>query len=783
MTGERMTATALRWRDPSLSPDERVELLLAEMTPAEKAAQLGSHWNDTRDASQIIAPMQDVMSAGRPPFEVAAAHGIGHLTRRFGTTPVRPADGMRTAASDQSFLRAQTRLGIPAILHEECLTGVTTLGATVYPTPMAWAATFDRALVQEMAAAIGADMRALGVHQGLSPVLDVTTDYRWGRVEETLGEDPFVVGTIATAYVRGLQSAGVIATLKHFAGHASSRGGRNHAPVSIGERELRDLVLVPFEMAVRDGRAGSVMNSYTETDRVPAAADRWLLTDVLRGEWGFEGTVVSDYWAVAFLKAKHHVAATIADAGRLALHAGMDVELPDTAAFGRLAEDDPDPARTADEVDEAVRRILRQKLALGLLDEDWQPPAPLDRDLDSPGNRAIARRLAEQSIVLLDNPGAALPLHPAAARIAVVGPGADDPRVLMGAYSYPIHVLPRHPELGLGLATQSIGEAVRARFAAAEVVVEAGVPLTEAPDEDAFARAVAAAAAAEIAVVVVGDRAGMFGKGTSGEGSDAPDLHLPGHQGRLVEAVLETGTPVVLVVVSGRPYALGAYVGRAAAIVQAFFPGVEGPAALAAVLAGDVNPSGHLPVQIPRTAAALPHTYLAPPLGQDGDRISNLSIAAAFPFGHGLSYTSFEIGAPTTDDAAMATDGSVEVAVDVRNTGDRDGAVVVQLYASDPVAEVTRPVAQLIGYARVPLAAGAAARAVFTVAADRFAYTGLERRRIVDAGEIELRAGASLGALSDAVVLTVTGQRRRVPHAVLDTPVRIAPLHPEEASA
>lgn len=782
MTAERMATATARWRDPSLPPDERIELLLAEMTPEEKAAQLGSYWNDTRDSSQIIAPMQDVMSAGRPSFADAAAHGIGHVTRRFGTTPVSPEDGMRAAAADQAFLRERTRLGIPAILHEECLTGFTTLGATVYPTPMAWAATFDRALVQEMAAAIGADMRALGVHQGLAPVLDVTTDYRWGRVEETLGEDPFVVATLATAYVRGLQSSGVTATLKHFAGHASSRGGRNHAPVSMGERELRDLVLFPFEMAVRDGRAGSVMNSYTETDRVPAAADRWLLTDVLRGEWGFEGTVVSDYWAVAFLKAKHQVAASLADAGRLSLHAGMDVELPDTAAFGRLDDHDPDPERTARDIDRAVRRILGQKLALGLLDEDWQPPAPVAHDLDSPRNRAIARRLAEQSIVLLDNPRGVLPLHPAPARIAVVGSGAADPRVLMGAYSYPIHVLPRHPERGLGLPAASIGDAVRERFGSG-VVVEPGVPLTGAPDEESFGRAVAAAADADVALVVVGDRAGMFGKGTSGEGSDAPDLHLPGHQGRLVEAVLETGTPVVLVVVSGRPYALGAYVGRAAAIVQAFFPGVEGAAALAAVLAGDVNPSGRLPVQIPRSAAALPHTYLAPPLGQDGDRISNLSIAAAFPFGHGLSYTSFEVGAPLADADMLATDGGTEVAVEVRNTGGRDGAVTVQLYASDPVAEVTRPMVQLIGYARVPLAAGSAARVVFTVAADRFAYTGLDRRRIVDPGEIELRAGASLGALSEPVVLTLTGARRPAPRAVLDTPVHIEPLDAQEASA
>ncbi|OAH48950.1 beta-glucosidase family protein [Microbacterium oleivorans] len=752
---------------------ERIEQLLSRMTWEEKLAQLGSHWNDRRTGGEIIAPMQDVMGAGRPEFTAAARHGMGHLTRRFGTTPVQPRDGMAVAREDQLFLRDSTRLGIPAILHEECLTGLTTLGATVYPTPLAWAATFDRDLVRETAAAIGADMRALGVHQGLAPVLDVTTDYRWGRVEETLGEDPFVVATLGTAFVQGLQSAGVIATLKHFAGHASSRGGRNHAPVAMGERDLRDLVLPPFEMAVRIGGAGSVMNSYTETDRVPAAADRRLLTDILRGEWGFEGTVVSDYWAVAFLKAKHRVAATVADAGRLALHAGMDVELPDTAAFAALAVDDPDPERTAAEVDEAVRRVLRQKLALGLLDDGWEPPEPADVDLDSERNRGIARRLAERSVVLLDNPRDLLPLDVPPARIAVVGPGADDPRVLMGAYSYPIHVLPRHPELGLGIDAESIADAVRRRFDDAEVSVVPGVPLVEPPADGEIERAVDAAAAADVAIAVVGDRAGMFGKGTSGEGSDAPGLDLPGHQGRLADAVLATGTPVILLVVSGRPYALGRYVGRAAAIVQAFFPGVEGPAAIAGILAGDTAPSGHLPVQIPRHADALPHTYLAPPLGQDGDRISSLSIAAAFPFGHGLSYTSFEVGTPEPAASDLPTDGRTSVAVTVRNTGGRRGATVVQLYASDPVAQVTRPVVQLLGYARVELDPGAAARVHFDVHADRFSFVGLEGRRVVEPGDILLSSGRSVGDRSAEVLLRLAGPTRRVEHAVLDTPTRV----------
>ncbi len=763
------TAAAI-WRDPSRPAEERIDALVAAMTPAEKLAQLGSHWADHRSPDEVIAPMQDVMSAGRDTFEGAVRDGIGQLTRVFGTAPVTAREGMAKVQASQQHLLTRTRLGVPAVVHEECLTGFTAYQATVYPTSMAWAATFHPELVREMAHAIGTDMAAVGVHQGLSPVLDVVTDYRWGRVEETLGEDPYVVATLATAYVQGLQDGGVLATLKHFAGHATSRGGRNHAPVSMGVRELRDLVLPPFEMAVTVGRSASVMNSYTELDHVPAAADRWLLTDLLRGEWGFTGTVVSDYWAVPFLKAKHGVAATVADAARLAVHAGIDVELPDLAGYAQL---DLDDAEVAADVEVALRRVLRQKLELGLLDEGWTPAEPVDVDLDSPRNRDIARRLAEESVVLLADDQQVLPLSPDTSRIAVVGPCVEDPAALMGAYSFPLHVLPRHPGLGLGIEVASLPEALRSELPGAEVVVRPGCPLVE-PDTGQIAEAVEAARDCDVVLAVVGDRAGMFGKGTSGEGSDAPGLDLPGDQTALVEALLGTGRPVVLVVVSGRPYALGAFVDRAAAIVQAFLPGSEGPGAIARVLTGSVNPSGHLPVQVPATGSALPHTYLAPPLGQDGDKISNLSIAAAFPFGHGLSYTSFEVSGPVLDATEVPTDGAVTATVTVTNTGERAGATVVQLYAADPVAQVTRPVRQLVGYARVHLEPGASTEVSFALHTDRFSFTGLERVRVVEPGELELSVGRSLGDLTGSATLTLTGPLRRVgSRPVLTTDVSV----------
>lgn len=756
-----------RWHDETLTPDERARALLAEMTLAEKLAQLGSVWPGNDEISGNVAPMQDVFAAGSDGFEHARKHGIGHLTRIFGTKPVTAAEGAQRVAALQRELIEQTRLGVPAIVHEECLTGFTTLGATVYPTALAWAATFDPALVERMSGAIGADMHAVGVHQGLSPVLDVVRDYRWGRVEETLGEDPYLVGVLGTAYVRGLQSSGVIATLKHFAGYSASRAARNHAPVSIGPRELRDVILPPFEMAVREGGARSVMNAYVDLDGVPAAANTELLTGILREEWGFEGVVVSDYWAIAFLQSMHRVAASPGSAGALALRAGIDVELPDALCYGPDLIESIGAGEVSEElVDRAALRLLRQKAELGLLDAGWTPRAePVD--LDSPGNRAIARDLAERSIVLLANDGV-LPLA-APPRIAVVGPCADDPLALMGCYSFPNHVLPRHPGLGIGVAAPTLAQALRDELPDATIRLQPGCPIREA-DRSGFADAVAAAQDSDVCIAVVGDRAGMFGHGTSGEGCDAEDLTLPGVQGELVAALLATGKPVVLVVISGRPYALGSYTG-AAAMIQAFMPGEEGGGALAGVLSGRVAPSGRLPVQIPRSPGSAT-TYLQPPLGANSEGISNLDPTALFPFGHGLSYTTFEYSALALSDTEIATDAAVEISVTVRNTGERAGDEVVQLYLHRTHAETVRPLKELAGFTRLTLEPGAAKRMTFTLHADRTGYTGVDLRRIVEPGSVEIFVGRSATDLPCAATLRLTGPRREIGHdRVLTTPV------------
>ncbi|WP_007025261.1 beta-xylosidase/alpha-l-arabinosidase [Saccharomonospora iraqiensis] len=773
------------WQDPTASPEERARALLDEMTLDEKLAQLGGAWPENEDAAGAdrvdgeVAPMQEVFTEGAVPFDRRVAHGLGHLTRVFGTAPVGVPEGTARVVRLQREVMAGNRFGLPAVVHEECLTGFTTYGATVHPSPPAWAATFDADLVERMAAAIGADMRAVGVHHGLAPVLDVARDHRWGRVEETLGEDPYLVGMLGTAYVRGLQGAGIIATLKHFAGYSASRAARNHAPVPVGPRELRDVLLPPFETAVREGGARSVMNAYVDLDGVPAAADAGLLTGVLRDEWGFTGTVVSDYWAVAFLETMHRVADDRAHAGALALTAGIDVELPDGLCYGDGLAELVRAGRVDEKiVDRSVLRLLRQKAELGLLDPDWTPESDVDSsvDLDSPRSRELARELAERSVVLLADRGDTLPLGADPGRIALVGPSADDPEALLGCYSYPNHVLPRYPDLDRGLAVPSLAEAVHTEFPGTDVRTVRGVPVSE-PDRSGIDAAVAAARDADVCVAVVGDRAGMFGGGTSGEGCDAADLRLPGVQHELLDALLETGTPVVVVVVSGRPYALGAYADRAAALVQAFLPGAEGGAAISGVLSGRVNPSGRLPMQVPRDPGGQPTTYLQPPLGGYSEGISNLDPRPLFPFGHGLSYTDFAYDTLTCSAAEVPTDGTVEISVVVRNVGDRAGAEVVQLYLHDVRAQVTRPVRQLVGFARVDLAAGAAARVTFTVHADRTGFTGIDLRRLVEPGTIELSVGSSVADLPCSATVELTGPERTLgADRVLTTPVTVTPV-------
>lgn len=718
----------------------RVSDLLSRMTLEEKLAQLVGFWVDQGD--EVVAPLSGEMATSTR-YDEFTAHGLGQLTRVYGTRPVDPVERAAWLWAEQRRLVRETRLGIPALVHEECLTGLAAWKAATFPTPLAWGATFNPDLVEEMAALIGRSMTELGIHQGLAPVLDVIRDPRWGRVDECISEDPYVVGTIGTAYVRGLQSSGVHATLKHFVGYSASQAGRNHAPVHAGPREIADVLLPPFEMAVLDGGVRSVMNSYAEVDGVPMAADPTYLTGVLRERWGFDGVVVADYFAVTFLHLMHAVAADRGEAAALALAAGIDVELPTGDAFLEpLAERIRDGRFDEALVDRAVLRVLAQKEDLGLLDADFET-APTDIDLDSAEHRALALRVAEESVVLLSNDGV-LPLArggSAPASIAVIGPNADSSDALMGCYSFVNHVLAHHPGVEAGIALPSILESLRTELPGTVVTHSAGCAV-EGDDRSGFPEAEAAARAADVAVVVVGDRAGLFGRGTVGEGNDVESLELPGVQRQLVETILATGTPVVLVVLSGRPYAIGWALdaaGAPGAVLQTFFPGEEGGRALAGILSGRVQPTGKLPVSLPRSAGAQPFSYLHPILGGASD-ITSADPTPVRPFGFGLSYTRFAHSDLVVDGSVVAGD-VFTATVRVCNAGDRAGVDIVQLYGHDLFAEVTRPVAQLLGYARIALEPGEEAEVRFSVPTPRLAFTGRAGERIVEPGAVDLWVG------------------------------------------
>ncbi|MER6203923.1 glycoside hydrolase family 3 N-terminal domain-containing protein [Streptomyces sp. NPDC001642] len=751
--------TTAPWRDPALPAAARVDDLLARMTLEEKTAQLYGVWVGAATDGDGVAPLQREMTSDYDWDELITL-GLGQLTRSFGTAPVDPELGAQALARAQRRIAAAGRFGIPAVAHEECLAGFTAWGATAYPVPLAWGASFDPGLVEEMARRIGADLRSAGVHQGLAPVLDVVRDPRWGRVEETIGEDPYLVGTIGAAYVRGLESAGVVATLKHFAGYASSVGARNLAPVRAGVREFADVTLPPFEMALREGGARSVMAAYNETDGVPASADPRLLTELLREEWQFTGTVVADYFGIGFLETLHRVAGSPAQAAHAALAAGIDVELPTLKCYGKPLVEAVRAGEIPESlVDRAARRVLLQKAELGLLNEDWSPEPTGPVDLDSTANRALARQLAEESVVLLDNPDGVLPLPPEA-RIAVVGPRAADALAMLGCYSFPSHVGTHHPEVPMGIEIPTVLESLRAELPDAKVTFAEGCDVSD-PDTSGFEEAVARATEADVCVAVLGDRAGLFGRGTSGEGCDVADLRLPGVQADLLDALVSTGVPVVLVLLTGRPYALGRWQGRLGAVVQAFFPGEEGGPAVTGVLSGRVNPSGRLPVSVPQAPGGQPWTYLQPPLGL-ADEVSNLDPTPLYPFGHGRSYTSFAWEVTESQTPDIDTNGSYDLPVTVRNTGDRPGTEVVQLYLHDPVASVTRPDVRLIAYQRLRLAPGESTRLTFHFHTDLSAFTDRTGRRVVEPGALELRLAASSADVRHTTRLNVTGPVREV---------------------
>ena len=650
--------------------------------------------------------------------------------------------------------------------------------ATVFPQAIGLASTWEPELARALAEAISRQMRAVGAHHGLAPVLDVCRDPRWGRTEETLGEDPYLVARMGVAFVRGLQGEsldeGVIATAKHFVGYGASDGGMNWAPAGIPPRELREVYLHPFEAVVRLGGIRSVMNAYNEVDGIVCTADRGLLTTILREEWGFDGCVVSDYFSIRQLDSYHRLAEDGREAAAMAINAGVDLELPSTDCYGQPLLDAIEAGLVSEHtVDDAVRRVLSAKFELGLFDDPYVDAARAADAVGTPSHRALARTIARKSIVLLKNDGM-LPLSPELTSIAVIGPNADTTRNLFGDYCYPAHVESLREVLESGGSPLSASfdalteveeaeaqglsflEAMRRRFGS--IVEFAHGCDVEGGTQAALDEAVALARRSDVAVLVMGDKAGLGSDCTSGEFRDRASLDLPGIQEELVRAVVATGTAVVLVLVTGRPSGSASAHEHCAAVVEAWFPGEEGAVALAEVLGGEVNPSGKLPISFPRSVGQLPVFYahkLSGGRSQPAGDYVDLAASPLYPFGHGLSYTEFELSDPRVRDEAVGMSGEIVVDVAASNAGDRAGDEVVQLYVRDPRASVTRPVLELKSFARVGLAPGETKTVTFHVPVAQLGFYDAGLTYVVEPGLIEVFVGRSSDDVIEAGRVTV----------------------------
>ncbi|WP_220503385.1 glycoside hydrolase family 3 N-terminal domain-containing protein [Microbispora sp. H10885] len=750
--------------------------LLARMTREEKLAQLGSAWAFS------------LMEGGRFSAERARTvlrHGLGHVTRVAGATSLRAEQVARVTNEIQRFLVTETRLGIPAIVHEEVCSGLMAREATIFPQAIGVASTWEPELNRLLADAVRARMRAMGSHQGLSPVLDVVRDPRWGRTEETYGEDPYLVARMGVAFIRGLQGAslaeGVVATAKHFVGYGASEGGLNWAPAHLPPRLLREVYLHPFEAAVREAGLQSVMAGYHELDGIPCHANRELLGDVLRGEWGFAGTVVSDYFAVDDLHSYHHFAEDKRRAAALALTAGTDVELPATDAYAEALAGALDAGEISEgRLDEAVSRVLRHKFELGLFENPYVDEVAVTVAVNAERHREVALEVARRSLVLLKNDGV-LPLRPGTGTVALIGPNADSARHLLGDYSFAAHVeslLEARERKGLLGQTMTVPDDLeveestdgvptvrdeltarlgdRVRYARGCDVIDTS--------RDGFDEAVAAAAAADVAVLVLGDRSGLTTQATTGESRDRSSLELPGVQEDLVRAVVATGTPVVAVLVAGRPVGGDFLHEKCAAVLLAWLPGQTGAQAITEVLLGEVNPSGKLPISYPRTVGQIPVFYGHKVSGGrshwHGDYVDS-PVSPRYRFGHGLGYAPFVIEQVTLDRTEVIAGDSVAVEATVANIGDRAGEEVVQLYVRDPQATVTRPVLELKSFARVAAGPGQRRAVRFDLPTGQLGFYDRDMNYSVETGLIEVYVGFSSDIRTLAGTFTITGDSGR----------------------
>ncbi|MBN1976146.1 MAG: glycoside hydrolase family 3 C-terminal domain-containing protein [Anaerolineae bacterium] len=746
------------YHNPQLPVEQRVTDLLDRMTIGEKVAQLQTSFS-------AIVHLLDEDGNFNP------EKAKGRKKENLGAPPRKrrgPKEMAEFNNAIQKYSLEDTRLGIPFMTVGEALHGHMAAGGTIFPQAIGLASTWDVELVEQVYTVAAAEMRARGVAQALTPVLGLAREPRWGRTEETYGEDPYLVSRMGVACVRGLQGRRptigrqhVVATPKHYAVHSQPEAGTNSAPGNYSERTIRETFLVPFKAAVTEAGAKSIMASYNEIDGIPAHANKWLLHQVLCQEWGFRGFVTSDGGGIGQLASLHHVAADRAEAAKMALEAGIDLEL-DSCFAETLARQVEEGKIAEATLDRAVARVLRVKFEMGLFENPYVDPDYAERLVNCAEHRQLALKAAHKAIVLLKNEGNLLPLERAKIKsIAVIGPNAAD--VHLGGYS----AEPEHKVSILEGIRNKVGETIEVAYAEG-CKITTGVQgweswyvdevLLSAPEEDTprIAEAIRVALAADVAIVAVGGNESTCREAWhENHLGDRDSLGLLGRQDELVQAIAETGTPTVVVLINGRPLTINAIAKHVPAILEGWYLGQETGTAVADVLFGDVNPGGKLPITFPRSVGQLPTYYYQKPSGKRGYLLA--SKEPLFPFGHGLSYTTFAYDNLQVSPPRIGVGGQAVVSVDVTNSGEIAGDEVVQLYIRDQVSSVTRPVKELKGFERVALKPGETKTVTFTITPEDLSFLDVHMERIVEPGLFDIMVGTSSVQL-DTVVLEVVGK-------------------------
>jgi beta-glucosidase len=739
------------FQDPAVPVDLRVRDLLSKMTLEEKIAQLVSVWQNRGFFKDPQSLLIDEKGAFLPEHAAALIKdGLGEFSRPSeGRGPREMAEFTNTV---QKWLKQSTRLGIPVLFHDECLHGHVAPGGTSYPQAIALASSWDPELLHSIFAAVADEARSRGVQQCLAPVLDLARDPRWGRTEETYGEDPYLVARLGVAAIRGYQGEGptfdkhhVIATAKHFAVHGQPEGGTNVAPGNYSERVVREYFLKPFEAAVREARVAAVMPSYNEIDGIPSHSNRYFLIDILRNEWGFQGMTTSDYFGPRELRTIHHVVASNEAAAKLAIESGVDLELPFAETYPNLVKMVREGQVAESTLNQAVSRVLRAKFLAGLFDDPLVDPDQAEKVVNNQAHQELALRAAHESIILLKNQNRLLPIKKGLYRsIAVIGPNAAD--LHLGGYS-------NKPGRGVSVL-QAIKDKVGSN---AQVLYSEGSKITEttadwnadkvvlgdpALNAQRIKEAVKVAAKADLVILALGGNEQTSREAWAPEHQgDRDSLDLLGNQDDLAKAVLETGKPTVVLLQHGRPNSINYIAEHVPAIVEGWYLGQEGGAAFADVLFGDYNPGGKLPITVPRSVGQLPVYYYQKPSAKREFLAS--TVLPLFPFGWGLSYTTFRYANLKAAPDAIGPQGQTTVAVEVTNTGEVPGDETVQLYIRQEVSSVTRPVKELRGFERIHLKPGETKTVQFRLGPDELSFLNRDMHRAVEAGLFTLMAGGN----------------------------------------